>query len=223
MNKEKGVIIACSMLENEVKKSCEDHQLELPIVWLDRGLHEYPQRLRAALQTEIDQQQDKDYIILAFCLCGNSTLDLISPHTQLIIPKFDDCIRMTLALEKGAPPQVCIDCLYFTKGWLDDENSIRVKLDEYVEQYGEKKGKKIIKMLYGGYQGIRLIDLDSYQVADYWQAAAEIAAKLGFNCGVCPGTMRVFDKLFSFDWDEEFCVLSPGEKVTVQHFADRPL
>ncbi|NTV90100.1 MAG: DUF1638 domain-containing protein, partial [Clostridiales bacterium] len=88
------VLIACSMLRSEIEKAMADSGLDVSVIWLEKGLHDKPEKLRAALQEQIDGQQDKAVILLGYCLCGNAALGLQSEKATLVIPKFDDCIRM---------------------------------------------------------------------------------------------------------------------------------
>lgn len=223
MNKENSILIACSMLEPEINKSKQAQGLDLPVVWVDRALHEVPKQLQEHLQTEINKHQDKQYILLGFCLCGNSVLDLVSPQAILVIPKFDDCIRMYLTTKPGVSPQTRTDCMYYTSGWLDYGEAIQHKLKQYMEQYGEKKGQRLLQLMYGHYNEVKLIALPSYGVEEYLPIAEQIASTLGLKAGVCQGTMRSIDKLLTRAWDEEFCVFGPGERVTMKHFDGRAI
>jgi hypothetical protein len=44
-----GVVLACAMLEDEVALAMRRAACALPVVWLERGLHERPEKLRAEL------------------------------------------------------------------------------------------------------------------------------------------------------------------------------
>ena len=42
-------IIACSMMEHEVRAAMKDAGLDCPVVWIERELHNFPDRLRTEL------------------------------------------------------------------------------------------------------------------------------------------------------------------------------
>ena len=74
------VLLSCEMLEDEMQLALQRTGVQMPIVWLDAGLHEYPAKLRAALREKIAElEQSYDTILLGFCLCGNA-MDLSLIH-----------------------------------------------------------------------------------------------------------------------------------------------
>lgn len=217
-----SVIIACSMLEGEIKISAEKSGNKIPIIWMEKSLHEEPEKLRAALQEEIDKHQDKQWIFLIYALCGNAVLGLKSPKTTLVIPKFDDCIRMLLSMKPGCPIENNPRCLYFTDSWVDSERFILKDANKYIEKYGEKKGRKILKIMLANYTDLKLIDSGAYDVRTTAVEMQKTACALELAYGETKGTMRVLDKLFAGQWDGEFCVINPGETVAEKHFEGRP-
>lgn len=223
MDMQNNVLIACAMMEFEINKLLEELKSPLPVVWMDRGLHDTPDKMRKELQKEIDKHQDKDYILLGYGLCGNGILRLRSPHSRLVIPKFDDCIRILLALEQGSPPDICASCFYLTNGWMEqtDLTLTPQSMENYIKQYGEKKGRRIIEALYGNYTGIRFIDLPTYQWQDYLPRVSGAVDLMGFEVDSCPGSLRVLKKFLTGAWDEEFCLLEPKEEITYEHFEGR--
>ena len=220
-NENNSVIIACSMLEGEVKIIAGKYGNRIPIVWMEKSLHEEPEKLRTALQEEIDKYQEKEWIILIYALCGNAVLGLSSPKASLVIPKFDDCIRMLLSMNEGCPIENNPRCLYFTDSWVDSERFILKDANKYIEKYGEKKGKKILKIMLANYTDLKLIDSGAYDLEETAVEMRKTACALGLAYGEAKGTMRVLDKLFAGQWDEEFCVITPGETVGERHFEDR--
>ena len=151
LNKDNAIIIACSMVDNEIRMAMELEKSDIPVVWMDKGLHDDPEKLRSALQEEILKYQDREWIALLYGLCGNGILGISSPMSKLIIPKYDDCIRMILSLNENGPIESDPRCLYYTENWLDREDSLIMDTQKYTRKYGEKKGKKILKCMLGNY------------------------------------------------------------------------
>lgn len=84
MKNQKRTLISCAMLEDEVNHILEKTHLTLPVIWIDRGLHNRPENLNQLLQEHINQLQNQDEILLTFGLCGNGTAGL-SVRTQCCV------------------------------------------------------------------------------------------------------------------------------------------
>lgn len=125
MKNQKRTLISCAMLEDEVNHILEKTHLTLPVIWIDRGLHNRPENLNQLLQEHINQLQNQDEILLTFGLCGNGTAGLVSPNTMLRLPKFDDCINMLACRQpRTERKQTQKDALYLTRGWTLDHEGI---------------------------------------------------------------------------------------------------
>jgi len=88
------------MMEDEIHTLYEELHCNIPVVWVERGYHNTPAKLKEKLQELITEHQDKDEILLSFGLCGNGTDGIISEKATLVMPKFDDCINMLLCKGK---------------------------------------------------------------------------------------------------------------------------
>ena len=83
----KEVLLSCQMLEEEVKLALETTGAQIPVVWVDAGLHEYPDRLRQELERQIAAlEQEYDSILLGFCLCGNALVGIGGQRAKLVAP-----------------------------------------------------------------------------------------------------------------------------------------
>ena len=93
---EKKILIACAMQQDEIEKYRKQLNITYPVVYLQRGLHRNPSVLRNLLQQEIDRHQDVDIILLTYGLCGRGTEGIVSWNTELVMPRFHDCIHQLL-------------------------------------------------------------------------------------------------------------------------------
>ena len=91
-------VIACEMIEDEVKEAMKRSGVHYPVQWVERGYHNIPEKLHAILQERIARAEgsflekeqkcagagqssaakDRSYILLAFGLCGKSVAGLSS-------------------------------------------------------------------------------------------------------------------------------------------------
>lgn len=206
------------MLRDELEKSVAEAGASPEIVWMEKGLHERPDQLRRVLQEKIEAFQDYDVIVLAYCLCGNAVLGLVSPKARLVIPRFDDCIRMLRSTAPDDGPEVDCRCLYFTRGWIDSDKFILEELRRFEAQYGEKKGARIIESMLGNYKGVRLIDTGAYDLATYAGPLRDTALEFGLDFEVVSGTRRVLNKLVAGTYDRDFCSIEPRKPVALDDF-----
>jgi hypothetical protein len=215
------VLIACSMLEKEIKSLMERHKLNIPTVWMEKGLHEYPEKLRKSLQTEIDRRDGNETVLLSYGLCGNAVLGLKRGTRTLVSPKFDDCIRMLLSEPEREQIVVNPRCLYFTEAWISSDKFLFDELDSYFRTYGDKKGKRLAREMIKSYTDVCLIDTGLYDAAEYGAALRERAGGWDLRYGERRGSTQVLEKLLLGDWDEEFCLIGPGRTVELRDFEDR--
>ena len=212
-------LIACEMLRDEVELVLSRTGIALPVTWMEKGLHNSPDRLRAALQAEVDKTGPEcPEILFAMACCGGAMDGLYSQSARLIVPRFDDCVRLLLAVEPGQPPQVDCRCLYFTRAWLDSDGYLLRDFEKYREKYGPKKAKRIIDAMIGHYRGYRMIDTGAYDLAGCEAAARSDAAEFGLEYGCQRGTLRILQKLLTRQWDAEFVVAQPGEPLRQASF-----
>ncbi len=211
------LIIACSMLEDEINLALAEENCRLPVVWLERALHTYPEKLRSALQEEIDKAK-ADTILLTFGLCGNALAGIRSGTKRLITPKFHDCLHMLVAGEPYAEPVLAPDCLYFTDSWFRSENFIVNEFWQCCKRLGEAKARRAYGAMLRQYAGLTLVDTGAYAMQPARERAAAAADLFKLEAKEEKGTIRVLRKLFSGDWDEEFILIGPGESLTQNAF-----
>ena len=213
------MLIACSMLEDEVKKIYEETGCNIPVIWVERGFHNTPERLKKELQRIIDEHQDCDEILLTFGLCGTGTEGIVSKNTVLVMPRFDDCINMLLCQGKRESRGLTkADSIYITRGWTMDSEAILAQYDKYVEDYGEESAEEVMEMLYEHYKTITVIDTESYEKAPVIEYANQAARLLGLTSQVTAGSTNVLRDLLLGNWEEHFIVQKPGHSVTQSLF-----
>ena len=213
-------LIACEMLRDEVELAMARTGIEYPTIWLDKGLHDTPEKLRASLQDKIDQLDRYDTILLAMALCGGALDGISCGHARLAVPKFDDCIRIILSLEPGMRNAADARSLYYTRQWLDSAGHLTRQQEQYLEKYGEKKTKKIMRLMLANYKSCRMVDTGAYDMAQWEDRARADADALGLEYGTQQGSVRVLEKLLRQEFDEEFLVVEPGETLTQRMFLD---
>jgi len=197
-------ILACEMLEDELQAALEQTGCTWPVRYLERGLHEYPARLRERLQSEIDANT-AEQIVLAFCLCGNALDGICAGKKRLIAPRLSDCIHL---LSAKTPETTCI---YLTAGWLRGERTMLCEHQRCLLKYGEKKTRRIYEAMLGNYKAVKLLDTGCFSHAEAEAGVKRTADTLGLAYGEARGTIETLCALVSGDWDGRFLVLEPGQ------------
>jgi hypothetical protein len=215
------VILACSMLEDEVALAMKKTGCRLPVVWLERGLHEWPDRLREELCRRIGQAAGADTILLTFSLCGNALLGLGSPRSRLVLPRFHDCIQMCRSLAENQPVKPDTGGLYFTRGWLQGEHSTAWSFQRACEKYGREQALSLYRdMIFKNYRSLIVLDTGAYPLETCRAEVRRLGETFGLAVRDCPGSTRILEKLFSGRWDGEFCVIPPGAQVRQEPFLE---
>jgi len=216
-------VIACEMLRDELTLAAERAGVQPEIVWLEKGLHDTPAKLRLAVQQAVDAAEaEHDLILLALTWCGGGLDGVGSERAALAAPRFDDCIRLLLSREAGQTNEADCRSLYLTRGWMDSDRYLLRDFEKYRREYGERGARRIIRAMLANYRSLHLIDTGAYPLSNYVPAARRDAASLGLAFGEQPGTVRVLEKLLRRELDGEFCVLKPGERFAQRMFLHLP-
>ncbi len=212
-------VIACETIKDEIMYVASEVKCPYPFSWTASSLHKFPEKLQHQLQEEIDNCEDAENILLLFGYCGNAVLGLSSQHARLIIPKMDDCVSLLLGGNERRKKLNRDGCAYYlTKGWMDSDSGITTEYNRSVMKYGHDKSNMVFKLMLKGYKSLDVIDTGVDQLPDLIEAAQEFAGRLDLEHKVVEGTLDVFYKALRGQWDENFVIVEPGEKVKFEHF-----
>ena len=211
----KPVSIACKTIENELLAAMEQVDCHFPVLWLESGLHNWPDKLRNRIQELLDQCQGCDTVLLAMSFCGNSVVGLKTHNFQLVIPRSDDCI--TLLLGSLARRQEAKATYFLTEGWLKGELNLWKEYQNCLAKYGEKRGKRIFSALLAHYKNLALVDTGCFDREVLEKQVQEIAAVLGLEYICLDGTLDHLKQLLTGPWTENrFVQVAPHSTVTTE-------
>jgi hypothetical protein len=215
------LIMACRTVENELRMAMAQAGVDYPVLYLDAGLHLWPDRLREAIQRDLDRIENVDVVLMGYGFCGESLVGVKSDRFKIVVPRVHDCISLLLG-STLAREQCGNDVYFFTKGWLDHEISIAHEYNRCVARYGEQKATSIMKKMMKHHKGLTAIDTGAYNVEPVKLQVQTLAEKMGWKFETVPGSLRIFHKLLKGPWDEEFVVLEPGQVITLDDMVKRP-
>lgn len=265
LNRKNTVVIACEMIEDEVRAAMESTWADYPVIWVERGYHNEPDDLREELKVLVryaetsiitgdirtkeltdnpyasipesmktrkqkrtattnlspgdEINQDLENIIIVFGLCGKGAAGIGSSSSRVIIPRFDDCVNMMLCPEKREKrAYMKAGITYLTRGWTEDKGSLLSIYNECLERYGEKRGRKAFKLMYDSYTLAAVIDDGCYDLEPVEEYARKTSELLGLDICTVDGSIHVFEKLLSGNWDDDIIVCEPGEVISEEDF-----
>ena len=215
----KLLIIACSVMKDELMA------VSVPGVrfeFLELGLHRTPTKMPTIIQEKIHQADDQiDYIMLGYGLCGNGILGVKAEKQPLVIPKAHDCIGLFLGSCEARlkEQQKAPGTYYLTKGWIEDGTPPLALLEEYTQRHGRETAEWVISEEFKHYTRLALVDTGAYDLSAYRDRARANAAFLGVAYEEIRGSLAFFEKMVKGQWDEdEFIILQPGEEITQRMF-----
>ena len=219
---EHAIVIACQMLEHEIRAALRDTGLTCPVTWLERELHNRPDHLREVLQEEIDKAPPGTTVLLAYAQCGNAAVGLEAHSAKLVLPRFADCVHLFRSERVGDPGQVDCRTLYLSPGFLEERSGILKDYDRYCGKWGPEKARRVCRMMVKNYRAVSLMDTHAADLEAYAPRCRDYAELLGLSLERCEGSYRVLCKLFGGQWDEEFVVVPPGGAIDMAAFMGMP-
>lgn len=229
-------LIACEVLTREVCRYVADSPHTVDIEFTPKGAHDDSDHLRALIQSRIDEAESSsrqyEAILLGYGLCGNSTLNLTARKTRLVIPRAHDCCTLFLGSRQrfrehfadapstpfSAAGYMERDGAYTRESSLSSATGLYATLEEYVARYGEENGRYIFETLYGSMKAAEgkqmvFIDLPETRHLNYLERCRLLAQQEGKELVVLEGSGRLLRKLVFGEWDEEFLVVEPGQRI----------
>ncbi len=230
------VVIACAVFRGTIQDMIGNQNTRVMV--MDYGLHLTPQKMRAAIQQQIDDLATPHIVLIGFGLCGNGLVGLKSRHHTLVIPRVDDCValffgsRKTYLREFQAEPGT----YYLTPGWLECGGEPRSEYLKCVEKYGTEKAMLISNTLYGRYRKACFIALSAAELEQYRAQARQVAdfcrMRWGWEYKEVVGSPALIERLLEFGRPgastdefhstEEYVVIQPGGEVTQEQFMLQP-
>jgi hypothetical protein len=195
----------------------------ISFIFLEQSLHRTPQKMKEAIQKEIDRadlEWNGDYVVLSYGLCSNGILGVKSKTHSLVIPRAHDCIALFLgSLERYIEEhQKEPGTYYLTKGWIEEGKSPLGVYREYCERFSEETAEWVIREELKNYTRIALVDVGLHLSENHRDHARENARFLNLRYEEIKGSLAFFEKIVRGLWDKDFIILKPGEEVTQEMF-----
>ncbi len=213
------------------------HSLHIVDVTLMQiGLHNQPNDLRAHLQQEVDRAagQGYDAVVMAYALCGKATEGLAARGIPLVIPKGHDCITLFLGSRErySAQQALCPGTYWYEQDYIERgalseqplvlgastgmEEDIQKVYAEYVQKYGQDNADYLMEVMgawRSHYERAAFVDLGLGDGLAVEERAKAEAMRRGWSFERIAGDMVLIRRLLEGDWERDFVVLKPGQKI----------
>ncbi|MBU0609949.1 MAG: DUF1638 domain-containing protein, partial [Armatimonadetes bacterium] len=231
-------VIACGVLEPELKHLAAQSPHDVVVELLEAGLHDRPDLLREQTQAAIERTEAEggfDAVALGYGLCGRGVSGLIARSIPVVIPRAHDCMTLFLGSRAAYRKQFAAEpgTFYITPGWY--ENKVRPlghdkekhydsgtdlqqdsRFAPLAEKYGPERAAYIIHFHDSwkrNYTRAAYIDTGYPEPEKYEAYARQMAEDLGWRYERIAGDPHLLEKLVNGEWDEdEFLVLQPGQR-----------
>ena len=225
-------LIACDVFLRETCLLLSQSPHTFDLEFTEKDSHNHSDTLRQTIQEKIDLCVEKkfDAILLAYGICGNSTIGLQARDTRLVIPRAHDCCTLFLGSRekfrehfKDNPSQPFSSAGYMERsdtlyhdGLYQAGGDGDSKFQEYVEKYGEDNAKYIYESMYGGAakpDKLVFIDVPEMSHLGYGELCRKHAEEKEMQFVILEGSLELLRNLVFGHWDpEDFLILEPGER-----------
>ena len=236
--------IGCEVLARPLYFAAATSPHIVDVELLRRGLHDVPVDLRARLQEMILASDPVTYdaVLLGYALCGQATAGLRAGDLPLVVPRAHDCITLFLGdreryqreftadpgtfwysqdyVERQEAPGAALTGLGIGAG---TEDAMKATYAEYVERYGQDNADYLMEALgawRSHYDRAAYIDMAVGDGTRVERQARDDADRRGWRYEKLAGNVALVRRLVDGDWDRDFLVVRPGERVVMSYDDD---
>ena len=230
--------ISCEALARILYHNAATSPHSIDIDLYELGLHNDPPALQQALQAAIDAVDAGKYdaIVMGYGLCGKATEGITARDLTIVVPRAHDCITLFLGsrdrylrefeentgtywyaadyIERTLDPNTSLSLGALTVG-----NS-QQQYNEFVAKYGEDNAAYLMEVMGGWekhYQRAAYIAYDFFASPTAQDKARNDARDNQWNFDEVAGNLLLIRKLLYGDWDDDFLLLKPGERLAMSH------
>jgi len=225
-NSYNSAVIACGVLEPEVRHFARNCPHIRELVFLPQGLHDDPARMQRELQAAIDRAEANPAIaavVLVYGLCSRGVENLRHARCPLVIARAHDCVTLFLGDKDryAARQREHPGTYWFNPGWIrggaspGPEREARLRR-EYAAKFGEDNVEYLLETDRAGlahYDRAAYVGLglgDPQKEAEYTRSCA---ACLGWGFDQVPGDPALLQALLNGEWDEKRFLVVPPRHV----------
>ena len=230
--------IGCMVMSREISYEIYQSENSYRTWWLDQGLHDTPEQIRAELQGIIDSieitaasdipRKGFDMICIGYGLCSKGIIGLQSRSIPLVIPKCEDCI--SLFLGSSSQYYSCASkypgTYWYTSGWIENaftpsRKNYDLLLKHYESLYGIENAEYLLQATnswMNKYCHAAYICSPIFQCNDHIEYVRSAADDFDWNYTQIEGSMTLFHRLMNGPWDKDDFVICPPKHTIINTF-----
>jgi hypothetical protein len=223
------MIVACSVLEPEVKHFSGDASHVVGMEFLPINLHENPPLLQQALQQVIDRAEANpavEAIVLVYGLCGGGVENLRHHRCPLVLARAHDCMTLFLGdKDRYADHQKEHPGNYwYNPGWIRERSSPGPDREAHLRRQFEGRfdEEDVTFLLESDREALSHYDQATYvglnvgEPTDDEAYTQACAACQGWGFNRIPGDPALLVALLSGNWDEKrFLIVPPHHRIRI--------
>lgn len=212
------IIIACKVLQKQIEQLGE---VPYDVIYLEQGLHRYPNVLTEKLQEAIAASERYNTILLGYGLCSRAVIGLqAAPHQKLIIPRIDDCIGISMGSRKSYYQEFAAHpgTYYFTQGWVEAAEDPMKMYYEILEKYDEETAEWTTQDYLKHYERTVFIRNSESGEEEAKAYARKFADFFKLSYAEMDGSLEYLKKLIFGPWDENFVIIEGGQPLQDEMF-----
>jgi hypothetical protein len=233
--------ITCEVLARSVylQAALAPHVVDVEL--LEQALHDDRPATRVQrLQSQIDATTAPKYqaVVLVYGLCNLSLEGLVARDLPVVVPRAHDCITLYLGSRQRYDAEFAAapGTYYYSDDYLERSASVdargrrRVTMgvstpieqdyDYLVAKFGEENAQYLMDVMgqwQQHYQRAAYIETGLGKSGTYQEQAVRDAQQYGWRFDRLKGDMALIRKLLAGEWDDDFLVVQPGQRIVVTH------
>jgi hypothetical protein len=219
-------VIACNVLEDEVKHYAQGQAHVRELVFMPQGLHNEPVRLQRELQGAIDRAEadpGTEAIALVYGLCSRGVEDLRHGRCPLVIARAHDCVTLFLGDKEryAAYLRAHPGTYWYSPGWIKSHTPPGPDRDarlrrEYAAKFDPEEVEYLMEVEQGWiakYDRASYVGLGVGETVRDVQYTRHCAGCLGWSFDQVPGDPQLLVDLLAGRWDERRFLVVPPHHV----------
>jgi len=217
-------VLACRVFQPELTSLGVD---EKHAVYLDQGLHRYPDQLRLELAKALAGLEDDpsvERVILGYGFCGGGMQGIKTSRADLVLPLAHDCVPLLLGSAQANPCVGCGGTFYLTPGWIDHGQTPYSEYFATRERFGHEDALWVGEQMLASYDRVTLVDTGVGLKPHHRSYARDMARLFGLAYHEQRGHRDWLRRLLGGRPGLGLAVIPPGETVDISLYpqAQRP-